>query len=172
VITGAVFSVGLSLAGLTAAPVVPLASDKIPATPNAVTALFRVPRFEACFVRIKETSLGSPTMTPLGQPRGCRTVPMCDARRGYAVPPLALRAAVSPVSSLACRPPTCLSLVIDVRECLPVAIPHDKASGGGKRRAVKSAAIYDRDWRGLPVDDGTFNVSSFQCAPNPPQPRA
>ena len=52
-ITGAVFSVGLSLAGLTAAPVVPLASDKIPATPNAVTALLRVPRFEACFVRIK-----------------------------------------------------------------------------------------------------------------------
>jgi hypothetical protein len=66
VITGAVFSVGLSLAGLTAAPVVPLASDKIPATPNAVTALFRVPRFEACFVRIKETSLGSPTMTLWG----------------------------------------------------------------------------------------------------------
>jgi hypothetical protein len=44
-------------------PVVPPASDKIPATPNTVTALFRPLRFEAGFARdMVRPPIGSPAI--------------------------------------------------------------------------------------------------------------
>src|SRR5215472_14392839 len=76
VITGAIFSVGVSTFGPTAAPDVPPVSDNAPATPNTVTAFVLFLRFETCSAcDMVEASHSAPPTHPL---RGC---PILKERR-------------------------------------------------------------------------------------------
>ena len=89
------FAVRVSRGEPTAAPDAPPVSDNAPATPNTVTALARLLRFEACFACIVETSYFTPAYDNEGRNAAFeRWMGSCGAvivgRAGLGNPPVRL----------------------------------------------------------------------------------